>query len=601
MNPINCSYQGIEGSHSLLVLSSYFRKIGQEFASAGAPTFRQVAMNVISGKAAVGILPVDNAIAGTVRDGYDLLAQYNLVPIAEIDWKMDHRLLAPKGATIAGLREVWGHPLVLQECGKFLGTLTGARVIPNEDTGLAAKQVAESQDPTLAAIAPAEAAKLYGLEELAEHIADHPENYTRFIIFRAAKAPAEAVALEQAKWKNAVRKTSLILSTSHNAGSLSSCLAVFADAQINVSKLESRPKLEKTWEYSFYLDFEGDVKDAKVAAAIEKLRQHTVQLQVIGSYDSFSADSLVEGHAPAATMPAAAAAEQASTISAPELSNEWSLELLPKSYKGWPKVARTSTDHSTTIKIGPVSVGGDNFVVIAGPCSVESRDQLFTTARAIRERGAVMLRGGAFKPRTNPYAFQGMGWDGVSLLAEAGRATGMPIVSEVMSVDQVERMAREVDVLQVGARNMQNFDLLKALGKTDRTVLLKRGLSASLEEFLGAAEYILAGGNPHVILCERGIRTFETATRNTLDLSAVPVLRERTHLPIVVDPSHGVGVRRWIRPLCRAAKAVGANGILVEVHPNPPEAKSDKDQALTFEDFRLIMDDLRQIPLPRLP
>ncbi len=148
---------------------------------------------------------------------------------------------------------------------------------------------------------------------------------------------------------------------------------------------------------------------------------------------------------------------------------------------------------------------------------------------------------------------------------------------------------------------MQNFDLLKAVGKTDRTVLLKRGLSASLEEFLGAAEYILAGGNPHVILCERGIRTFETATRNTLDLSAVPVLRERTHLPIVVDPSHGVGVRRWIRPLCRAAKAVGANGILIEVHPNPPEAKSDKDQALTFEDFRLIMNDLKEMPISRLP
>jgi len=208
-----------------------------------------------------------------------------------------------------------------------------------------------------------------------------------------------------------------------------------------------------------------------------------------------------------------------------------------------------------------------------------------------------MLRGGAFKPRTSPYAFQGMGWEGLALLAEAGRETGMPIVSEVMSVDQVERMGQSVDMYQIGARNMQNFDLLKAVGKTHRPVLLKRGMSASLDELLSAAEYILSEGNPDVVLCERGIRTFETATRNTLDLSAVAVLRERTHLPIMVDPSHGVGVRRWIRPLCRAAKAVGANGILIEVHPNPAVALSDADQALTFADYEEIVADLARIPL----
>jgi 3-deoxy-7-phosphoheptulonate synthase len=207
-----------------------------------------------------------------------------------------------------------------------------------------------------------------------------------------------------------------------------------------------------------------------------------------------------------------------------------------------------------------------------------------------------MLRGGAFKPRTSPYAFQGMGWDGLALLAEAGRETGMPIVSEVMSVDQVERMGQSVDMYQIGARNMQNFDLLKAVGKTQIPVLLKRGMSASLDELLSAAEYIMSEGNPDVILCERGIRTFETATRNTLDLSAVAVLREKTHLPIMVDPSHGVGVRRWIRPLCRAAKAVGANGILIEVHPNPAVAKSDADQALTFADYEEIVADLARIP-----
>jgi 3-deoxy-7-phosphoheptulonate synthase len=209
-----------------------------------------------------------------------------------------------------------------------------------------------------------------------------------------------------------------------------------------------------------------------------------------------------------------------------------------------------------------------------------------------------MLRGGAFKPRTSPYAFQGLGWDAVTLLAEASRASGLPTVSEVMSIDQVDRMAASVDLLQIGARNMQNFDLLKAVGKCERPVLIKRGMAASIDELLAAAEYVLSEGNPNVILCERGIRTFETATRNTLDLSAIPVLRERTHLPVLVDPSHGVGVRRWIAPLCRAAKAVGAHGLLLEVHPNPAEAKCDADQALTFSDFAHIMEELARIPLP---
>jgi 3-deoxy-7-phosphoheptulonate synthase len=247
--------------------------------------------------------------------------------------------------------------------------------------------------------------------------------------------------------------------------------------------------------------------------------------------------------------------------------------------------------------IRDIRVADGEFVIAAGPCAVESREQIFATAAAVKAGGAVMLRGGAFKPRTSPYSFQGLGWDGVTLLAEAGRVFGLPTISEVTSAADVPRMAAQVDVLQIGARNMQNFDLLRAVGRTASPVLLKRGFSATLDELLLAAEYILAEGNPRVILCERGIRTFETATRNTLDLSAVPVLRERTALPVFVDPSHGVGVRRWIGPLCRAAKAVGAHGLLLEVHPSPPQAKSDGEQALTFEDFARITAELARIPL----
>ncbi len=585
MAKITAAYQGIEGSHSRQVLSSYFEQRGVEHTANGAQTFRQVAMNVISGKADVGILPIDNAIAGTVRDGYDLLAQYDLVPISEVEWRMDHRLLAVEGASLDGIREIYAHPLVIQECGNFLGTLVGARVIPFEDTGAAAKTVAEAKDPAKAAIAPPEAGPLYGLAQLAENIADHPENYTRFMIFRAPNLSEQTRALG-GRGAPESRKTSMLLTTAHQKGQLARCLAVLAEASINLAKLESRPRLGKAWEHLFYVDFEGDQADPRVAKALDTLRKEGIGLQVIGSYDvSRSTES---------------ASEQARDTQAQEVPvrhiEGWNPELLPSSAKHWPKASRASKPAGTRVTVGPVTVGGDDFVVVAGPCSVESRDQVMATAKAVRASGATMLRGGAFKPRTNPYAFQGMGWEGVTLLAEAGRATGMPIVSEVMSIDQVDKMAREVDVLQIGARNMQNYDLLKAVGKTTRPILLKRAMSASLDEVLAASEYILAEGNPNVIICERGIRTFETATRNTLDLSAVPVLRERTHLPIMVDPSHGVGVRRWIRPLCRAAKAVGAHGILVEVHPNPEEAKSDKEQALTFDDFAQIMKDLSEIP-----
>ncbi len=264
----------------------------------------------------------------------------------------------------------------------------------------------------------------------------------------------------------------------------------------------------------------------------------------------------------------------------------------------YPKAARAAAPDGTIVHVGGVPVGGGTFVVTAGPCAVESAEQIAEAAEAVARHGAQLMRGGAFKPRTSPYAFPGMGWEGVSLLAEAGRANGLPIVSEVMSIEQVEGMAAAVDLLQIGARNMQNFDLLRAVGRTRTPVLIKRGMAATIDDLLLAAEYVLAGGNANVILCERGIRTFETATRNTLDLSAIPVLKERTHLPVIVDPSHAVGVRRWIRPLCRAAKAVGADGLMVEVHPRPSEACCDKDQALTIDDFAQIMDDLARIPAP---
>ena len=236
------------------------------------------------------------------------------------------------------------------------------------------------------------------------------------------------------------------------------------------------------------------------------------------------------------------------------------------------------------IEIGNTSVGGNQFAIIAGPCSVESEEQVMAIAKAVKDSGATMLRGGAFKPRTSPYDFQGLKADGIDYLIKAKKETGLPIVTEIMNANHLD-LFDEVDVIQVGARNMQNFELLKELGRTKKTILLKRGLANTIKEWLMSAEYIMAGGNENIILCERGIRTFETYTRNTLDLSAVPLLKELTHLPIIIDPSHATGIARLVKPLSMAAAAVGAHGLMIEVHNDPAHALCDGAQSITPDAF----------------
>ncbi|MFN2272054.1 MAG: 3-deoxy-7-phosphoheptulonate synthase [Anaerolineae bacterium] len=259
------------------------------------------------------------------------------------------------------------------------------------------------------------------------------------------------------------------------------------------------------------------------------------------------------------------------------------------------RASRDFHPQSTVVPINGVKVGGEQVIVMAGPCAVEGEEQLLETARCVKEAGAHVLRGGAFKPRTSPYSFQGMGEKGLRLLAKARQETGLPIVTEVMEPQTVPLVTTYADILQVGARNMQNYALLHAVGEAQRPVLLKRGMMSTIEELLMAAEYILSHGNNRVMLCERGIRTFETYTRNTLDISAVPMLKQLTHLPVVVDPSHGTGKWELVEPMARAAVAAGADGLMIEVHPHPEEALSDGAQSLKPERFAALMQSLRPI------
>jgi len=261
-----------------------------------------------------------------------------------------------------------------------------------------------------------------------------------------------------------------------------------------------------------------------------------------------------------------------------------------KPYKLAGKELRTE---DSVCRVGNAEIGGGKFCVVAGPCSVESREQIMESAQIVRDAGATMLRGGAYKPRTSPYSFQGMEEDGLKLLREAADAVGLPFVTEVMTPEQAPLVADYADMLQIGARNMQNFGLLKAVGKTTKPVFLKRGMMSTIEELLMSAEYIMSEGNEAVVLCERGIRTFETETRNTMDLSAIPVLKKRTHLPVVADPSHGTGHWEYVAPMAKASVAVGADGIMVEMHPRPEEAFSDGAQSLKPSRFATLMEELK--------
>ncbi len=283
----------------------------------------------------------------------------------------------------------------------------------------------------------------------------------------------------------------------------------------------------------------------------------------------------------------------------PQLGEQ--LEMLPGVEKVTPiskpyKLAsREFNPFDSVIRVGDLEIGGRDLMVMAGPCSVESLDQMMETALAVKAAGATVLRGGAFKPRSSPYSFQGMGEEGLRILAEVRERTGLKIITEVMEPDQVKAVAEHSDILQIGTRSMQNFPLLREVGKVDKPVLLKRGMASTIEEWLMAAEYIMAGGNFNVILCERGIRTFETAVRNTLDLSAVPVVKRLSHLPVIVDPSHGTGKWYLVKPMALASAVAGADGLLIEVHPTPDSAVSDGQQSLNLPNFAELMDSLRGV------
>ena len=605
---VRVAFQGEAHAYSDAAARKYLAGRGLEGDLAGYRTFREAADALLAGRADLAVLPIENTTAGSINEVYALLRSHELFIVGEETWKVDHCLAAAQDVPLSSLSRILSHPQGLEQCSQFLQSVPNAVPTTFFDTAGAMQAVAAGDDPTVAAIASPEAAAAYGLVVLRHDISDSRDNFTRFVVLSTTPAAVDL---------RIPCKTSLILVTGHEEGDLLRCLEVLSGSGHSMTKLESRPRPGRPWEYMFFIDFEGNAADPRTAAALDELRAAALFVKILGSYPAKALraparPSDLPGQPPAGQAreagKAGKAGEAGDVAPRPGSSAHDPAEMLeavaaaPRPAAGrsrqYKLVDRAARQADTTIRVGDVLVGGDGFVVMAGPCSVESGDQIAATAKFVRDHGAHVLRGGVFKPRTSPYAFQGLGWDGLDLLVAAGREAGLPVVTEVMAVDQVRRLAKAADILQVGARNMQNFDLLRELGKVDRPVLLKRGLSSTIEEWLAAAEYVVAQGNQQVILCERGIRTFESATRNTLDLSAVAVVRERSHLPVIVDPSHGTGQRRYVAPMAWAARAAGAHGLLIEVHPQPDQALSDADQSLSFEQFGALMRRLAAVPGP---
>jgi chorismate mutase/prephenate dehydratase len=470
---------------------------------------------------------------------------------------------------LTALRRVLSHPQALAQCMKFLSKLPNCEPQPYTDTAMAVRLVKEHNDPSWAAIASEEAGRRYGLKVLRRNVEDQQHNYMRFVVVAKSGVRVDP---------RIPCKTSVVMATSHEEGSLLHALSILHEYKINLTKLESRPIPGMPFQYLFYIDFEGNAAVPQVQEALGRLRSATTSMKVLGSYPS-------QHRARTAPQVQALVGEPAPPPPAPEPASEPA----PVSKVSYRLASRQHKPDDTIIDVRGVKIGGARFVVIGGPCAVESREQIFACARAVKESGGAMLRGGVFKPRTSPYSFQGLGFEGLEMLAAAGREYDLPIVTEVLSPQDVEPVARVADMLQIGARNMQNFSLLAEVGRANRPVLLKRGMMSTMDEFLNAAEYILDRGNHQVVLCERGIRTFETATRNTLDLGSIPILKSLTHLPIMVDPSHAAGRRDLVIPLAMASHAVGPHGIIVEMHPEPEKALSDGPQALRFSDFAELL------------
>lgn len=545
---VRVGFQGTPGSYSDLAIKRLFatRQTGK-VERQGFPTFRPVVDALENGDVDYALLPVENTIAGTINEVYQLLGERAVTVVDEEIWPVEHCLAGIPGSTVHGIRTVRSQPVALQQCQRFLDTLAGCKGESYYDTAAAARSVSEAKDASIGAICSEDAAHRYGLAVLQREVADQKRNLTRFLLISLKPEPVDP---------RQPTRTSLVWTVNHRRGALASCLQAFSAEDINLSKLESRPLPDSPWQYMFYVDVEGHVEDPRVSRALDLVREHTNHLKVLGSYPRRTGEE-----APVPTRaPAAAPAAEPATRRTTHVGEEDAR---------LPLCGLKGGGERTVLQVGGIEVGGAGVALAAGPAVVEGRSQIMEAAALAKRAGATFLRAGVFSSAGSPDGFPGLGLPGLEMLAEAGRAYEVPVMTEVLRTEDAARVAELADLLEVAGRDMQNFTLLKELGTLNRPVLLRRGASATIDELLLAAEFLMASGNHRVVLCESGIRTFETATRSTLDVSAIPALRQRTHLPIFVDPTQSGRTPSMATDLALAALAARADGVLLRAHPTP--------------------------------
>jgi len=546
------AYQGVDGAYSHLAAMRHFGPRGGEAVFRGYPSFRAMMEAVRDGQAHYGVLPIENTTAGSINDAYDLLAQMDLSVVGEEIQKVEHCLVALEAVPVSRIRRVFSHPQALAQCSNFLSSLTDCHVEAYTDTALSVQRVGREQDLSQAAIASEEAARRYGLVIIKRDIANQKENFTRMMVVAAKPEKVDA---------RVAAKTSLILATKHEQGALLSCLDSLASRGLNLTKIESRPRPHTPWEYLFYLDFEGNIEDPAVAEALEELREKTSYLRLLGCYPGRTMrESRPPEPRPSRPYNPEARASRPS-LDARDLD---------------PSQMRLSSRHrrpaDTVIDVGAVRVGGGAPTVIARIGSYASREGLLDLARAVRGAGASVLWAPCFQQSARDVA-EKLGADPLTLLEEVGRIAGIPVMVEVLHPSDVDRAVTRADILVVGGANMENPALLREVGRVDRPVMLERGAMASVEDWLSAADYVLERGNHRVFLCERGIRTFERNPMGTLDLSAVALLRERSHLPVAVDACQATQNARLAGLLSESALAVGAQVFVLEVQAGEGSAR----------------------------
>jgi 3-deoxy-7-phosphoheptulonate synthase len=539
LSELRVGFQGERGAYGEVAAAS------QGGIPRGYASFEKLLEALRDGDIDEAVLPIENAVVGAITEALEPLAEMvsdglELVTVGVSTVPVRLALAVRKSVPIGAVKRAWSHPAALRQCTHKLASLGIERVVCYDTAGAA--QIVAHDSSTDAAVCSRSAAERNNLDVLIDDVSDKENNGTRFAHLRMAEHARPQVSL-------AFLRTSSMTATGK--------LDVLTGATIL--------PLAGSAEFPVRLWVLG--ADAARLQALAPVRD--VQVISLG----------VPGR-------------EASKVTPPKQGTEPVVKSLPHA---------TARKPPTVVEVGPFKVGAGSRAVIAGPCSVESREQMMRVAREVAACGATALRGGIFKPRTNPYAFQGHGLEALDWMVDAGKEVGLPIVTEVMAVDQVKAVAAKADVLQIGARNMQNFDLLRAVGRSGRPVLLKRGAGATVDEWLGAAEYVMAAGEPRVILCERGIRTFETATRNTLDVGGMLAARPLTHLPLMADPSHAAGRADLVEGLARAAWAAGADGLIVEVHDDPARALSDAEQALVPQRFAELSRALQLQPNARLP